>query len=158
MIHFLTGILTILLILSWNIQANTDETEYQPVLDQIKLCVSCHGDNGATLQPTFPILSGQHFYYLYVQLKDFKSGLRKNNVMGPIASQLEKSQMKLLAKYFSEQDWPNLGYRANPARKNIWRFEARQQQELDNVCNVIWVATKAIVVFHVLQGNIPNTC
>ena len=115
MIHFLTGILTILLILSWNIQANTDETEYQPVLDQIKLCVSCHGDNGATLQPTFPILSGQHFYYLYVQLKDFKSGLRKNNVMGPIASQLEKSQMKLLAKYFSEQDWPNIGYRTDSA-------------------------------------------
>ncbi len=29
-----------------------------------------------------PILAGQEFYYLYVQLKDFKSGLRKNAVMG----------------------------------------------------------------------------
>jgi cytochrome c553 len=67
------------------------------------------------LQPTFPILSGQHFYYLYVQLKDFKSGLRKNDIMGPIAAQLDKTQMKLLAKYFSEQNWPNIGFRTSSA-------------------------------------------
>jgi cytochrome c553 len=114
-IHFKSGLLTILLMLSWNLHPNADAPEYQPVLSQIKQCVSCHGENGATLQPTFPILSGQHFYYLYVQLKDFKSGLRKNEIMGPIASQLEKSQMKLLAKYFSEQNWPNIGYRTSSA-------------------------------------------
>lgn len=112
---FKTGVLTILLVLSWNLRANTDEAEYEPVLDQIRQCVACHGDNGVTLQTNFPILSGQHFYYLYVQLKDFKSGLRENEVMGPIASRLEKFQMKLLARYFSEQDWPNLGYRADSA-------------------------------------------
>jgi cytochrome c553 len=115
MTHYKTGVLTILLILSWNSHTNADAADYEPVLDQIKLCVSCHGENGATSQPTFPILSGQHFYYLYVQLKDFKSGLRKNDIMGPIASQLEKSQMKLLAQYYSEQDWPNVSYRADSA-------------------------------------------
>ncbi len=97
-IDFKTGALTILLMLSWNHHANADEAEYVSILIQIKQCIVCHGENGATLQPTIPILSGQHFYYLYVQLKDFKSGLRKNEIMGPIASQLEKSQMKLLAK------------------------------------------------------------
>jgi cytochrome c553 len=115
MIHYKTGVITILLILSWNPHKNADAADYEPVLDQIKLCVSCHGENGSTLQPTFPILSGQHYYYLYVQLKDFKSGLRKNDVMGPIASKLEKSQMKLLAQYYSEQDWPNESYRADSA-------------------------------------------
>ena len=115
MIHFETGVLTILLMLSWNHHANADEAEYASILIQVKQCAVCHGENGATLQPTIPILSGQHFYYLYVQLKDFKSGLRKNEIMGPIASQLEKPQMKLLARYFSEQDWPNLGYRADSA-------------------------------------------
>jgi cytochrome c553 len=35
--------------------------------------------------------------------------------MGSISAQFDKSQMKLLAKYFSEQDWPNIGYRANSA-------------------------------------------
>lgn len=115
MIHYKTGVITILLILSWNPHKNADAADYEPVLDQIKLCVSCHGENGSTLQPTFPILSGQHYYYLYVQLKDFKSGLRTNDVMGPIASKLEKSQMKLLAQYYSEQDWPNESYRADTA-------------------------------------------
>ncbi len=115
MIDFKTGVLTILLMLSGNHHAYADEAEYASILIQIKQCAVCHGENGATLQPVIPILSGQHFYYLYVQLKDFKSGLRKNNIMGPIASQLKKSQMKLLAKYFSEQDWPDLGYRANSA-------------------------------------------
>jgi cytochrome c553 len=115
MTHFKTGVLTILLMLSWSHHANADETEYASILIQIKQCTVCHGENGATLQPTIPILSGQHFYYHYVQLKDFKSGLRKNEIMGPIASQLEKPQMKLLAKYFSEQDWPNLGYRVDSA-------------------------------------------
>ena len=115
MIHFKTGILTILLMLSWNHYANANEDEYASVLNQLEICAGCHGDNSATLQPTIPILSGQHFYYLYVQLKDFKSGLRENEIMGPIASQLDKPQMKLLAKYFSEQDWPNIGYRADSA-------------------------------------------
>jgi cytochrome c553 len=115
MIHYKTGVLTILLMLSWNPHKNADAADYEPVLDQIKLCASCHGENGTTLQPTFPILSGQHFYYLYVQLKDFKSGLRANDIMGPIASQLDKSQMKLLAQYYSEQDWPNISYRADSA-------------------------------------------
>jgi len=115
MIDFKTGVLTILLMLSWNHHAKADEAEYAQLRIQIKQCVVCHGENGATLQPIIPILSGQHFYYLYVQLKDFKSGLRKNEIMGPIASQLEKPQMKLLAKYFSEQNWPNLGYRADSA-------------------------------------------
>ena len=111
--HYKAGVLTILLMLSWNPPTNANAADYEPVLSQIKLCASCHGDNGATLQPTFQILSGQHFYYLYVQLKDFKSGLRKNDIMGPIAEQLDKSKMKLLAQYYSEQDWPDIGFRAD---------------------------------------------
>lgn len=124
MVRFKLGALAILLTLPYilasyadqdRVPASADVAEYEPVNNQIKQCVTCHGDNGATLQPTFPILSGQHFYYLYVQLKDFKSGLRDNAIMGPIASPLSKSQMKLLAKYFSEQNWPNIGFRADSA-------------------------------------------
>jgi len=95
--------------------ANAETSEYEPVFDELKQCVTCHGEHGVTLQATFPILSGQHFYYLYVQLKDFKSGLRKNPVMGPIAANLAKSQMKLLAKYFSEQSWPKTAFRPDSA-------------------------------------------
>ena len=50
-----------------------------------------------------------------MQLKDFKSGLRQNDVMGPIAAKYDKSQMQLLAKYFSEQKWPNSKFVADAA-------------------------------------------
>lgn len=95
--------------------ASANTTEYEPVQNILKKCISCHGEHGTTLQPTFPIITGQHFYYLYVQLKDFKSGLRKNDIMGPIASELAKSQMKLLAKFFSEQNWPGIPFQSDAA-------------------------------------------
>ncbi|MFT5115149.1 MAG: cytochrome c553 [Parasphingorhabdus sp.] len=98
-----------------SLPATSDLSEYEPVLSELKQCIACHGADGVTLQPTFPILSGQHFYYLYVQLKDFKSGLRKNNIMSPIAADLSKSQMKLLAKYFSDQKWPAIGFKSDSA-------------------------------------------
>lgn len=83
--------------------------------DTLELCAACHGKNGASLQPEFPILAGQHFYYLYVQLKDFKSGFRKNEIMGPIAAELEKKDMKKLAQFYSKQKWPNIGFEVDPA-------------------------------------------
>ena len=86
---------------------------YAAVRDKLVTCTACHGENGAApIQPSYPILAGQHFYYTYVQLKDLKSGLRKNAVMNPIAAELEKSEMKLIAQYFAEQSWPAGGYRA----------------------------------------------
>ena len=46
-------------------------SEFAPIADLLEQCVACHGDKGASKKPEFPILAGQHFYYLYVQLKDF---------------------------------------------------------------------------------------
>lgn len=73
-------------------------------------CEVCHGERGASSQQQYPILAGQEFYYLYVQLKDFKSGLRAGPIMGPLAAVLEKEDMQLIAKYFSEQEWPDTDY------------------------------------------------
>ena len=71
-------------------------------------CAGCHGENGAApTQPEYPVLAGQEFYYLYVQLKDYNSGLRENAVMSPIAATLDKDQMKALAMHFSKQPWPD---------------------------------------------------
>ena len=44
---------------------------------------------------------------MYVQLKDLKSGLRDNEIMNLIASELEKQDMKDIAKYYSEKKWPS---------------------------------------------------
>jgi len=90
--------------------------EYAEVRDLLEICVYCHGLNSASREPGMPMLSGQHFYYTYVQLKDFKAGRRASEIMSPIAESLEKDQMKLIAKFFSEQHWPNLGYRGDPEK------------------------------------------
>ena len=48
--------------------------EYSAILDKLELCVGCHGEKGAATDTKYPILAGQHRYYLYVPLKDFQPG------------------------------------------------------------------------------------
>ena len=90
--------------------------EYAAVAEIIGSCEVCHGEYGASIQQQYPILAGQEFYYLYVQLKDFKSGLREDPIMGPLASALDKDQMQLVAEYFSKQSWPQTDYVADDKR------------------------------------------
>ena len=78
----------------------------------VALCTSCHGEDGRPIEPDIPIIWGQEYYYLYVQLKDYKSGLRANEIMSEIAAELSKDQMKAMAQHFSEKPWPTIGYRA----------------------------------------------
>ncbi len=82
---------------------------------KITLCESCHGANGLPSDPTIPIITGQEFYYLYVQLKDFKAGRRANSVMGGIVAPMEKEEMQALAQHFSEKKWPPVQFRADDA-------------------------------------------
>jgi cytochrome c553 len=90
--------------------------EYAAIRETIELCEGCHGKNGASTEGEFPVLAGQEFYYLYVQLKDFKSGLRKSEIMSPTVAELEKKEFKALAKFYSEQTWPNIGFKGDEAR------------------------------------------
>jgi len=64
-------------------------------------CAACHGDNGIALSPTWPTLAGQHEDYLRNALKQYRSGARKDPVMGPLASSLSDAEVDLLAHYFS---------------------------------------------------------
>ncbi len=54
----------------------------------VALCTSCHGEDGRPIEPDIPIIWGQEYYYLYVQLKDYKSGLRAHEIMNEIAADL----------------------------------------------------------------------
>lgn len=84
----------------------------QDLEETIALCTSCHGEDGRPIEPDTPIIWGQEYYYLYVQLKDYKSGLRANEVMAGIVADLSRDDMKALAQHFSEKPWPTIGYRA----------------------------------------------
>jgi cytochrome c553 len=51
----------------------------------------------------WPHLAGQHAPYLVKQMKDFKSGARKDPVMAPMAKPLSDQDMENLAAYFASQ-------------------------------------------------------
>jgi len=56
-----------------------------------------------------PVIWGQQLGYLFIELRDFKVGARKNDLMSPIAQGLDLSDLMPLAQYFSQKAWPNLG-------------------------------------------------
>lgn len=76
--------------------------------EQAALCATCHGQDGVPINKETPVIWGQNEGYFYLQLRDFKSGTRKNALMEPIAAALEKDDMLALAAYFSKLKWPNL--------------------------------------------------
>jgi cytochrome c553 len=67
------------------------------------VCVACHGADGNSIITANPRLAGQHPEYLAKQLNNFKSGERKNPVMGPMASTLSAEDVLGVAAYFGAQ-------------------------------------------------------
>jgi cytochrome c553 len=88
--------------------ASTDALAADPIEAKAKICATCHGENGVPQLKTTPVIAGQDAGYLFYQLRDFKSGSRKNDLMSPIAATLEREDLLPLAEYFSKQKWPNL--------------------------------------------------
>jgi cytochrome c553 len=67
-------------------------------------CAVCHGVDGSmTADPQYPKLAGQKAYYLRQQLRAFKSGARKSDIMSGPAHAITDAQMRELARYFSGQ-------------------------------------------------------
>jgi cytochrome c553 len=65
-------------------------------------CSACHGKDGKTpIDPSYPKLAGQHKDFLVRALKDYKSGARKNAVMGGQAAALSSNDMDNLAAYYA---------------------------------------------------------
>jgi cytochrome c553 len=80
----------------------------QSIEEKAKPCATCHGEQGIPINKETPVIWGQNEGYLFLQLRDFKSGARKNALMSPLAASLEREDMLALAAYFTKQKWPNL--------------------------------------------------
>jgi cytochrome c553 len=80
----------------------------ETIEEKAQLCAACHGENGIPQQKSTPVIWGQHQGYLYLDLRDYKSGARKNDIMSPLAQTLERDDMMALALYFSQKRWPDL--------------------------------------------------
>ena len=73
-------------------------------IEEIAVCVACHGKDGISIAPSFPNIAGQHEDYIYHSLKAYKNGTRNNAIMLGIAAGLSDDQMKKLSKYYSSFD------------------------------------------------------
>src|ERR1700692_4139817 len=80
----------------------------QTIEEKAQTCSACHGENGVPQQKDHPVIWGQQLGYLFIELRDFKVGARKNDLMSPIAQGLDPSDMMPLAQYFSQKPWPSL--------------------------------------------------
>jgi cytochrome c553 len=75
--------------------------------DKASVCSACHGEKGLPDDTAIPIIWGQNEGYLYLQLRDFQKGARKDDRMTPIAQSLSKEDTLALAAYFAGKPWPN---------------------------------------------------
>ncbi|HKM87749.1 MAG TPA: c-type cytochrome [Xanthobacteraceae bacterium] len=100
----------------------------QSIEEKAQICAACHGENGVPVEQSFPVpvIWGQQLGYLFFELRDFKSGARKNDQMTPIAEGLEQADLMALAQYFSKKPWPSL--RQPPAPADV----AAQAQRANN--------------------------
>jgi cytochrome c553 len=93
----------------------------QSIEEKAQICAACHGEAGVPPEQPFPVpvIWGQNLGYLFFQLRDFKTGARKNDVMTPIAETLERGDLMALAQYFSKRPWPNLQQKQPPAEEAV---------------------------------------
>ncbi len=103
----LVPVLCMALVWSWWLPSLSIADEVD-VSERIKLCEGCHGVSGVPVTQDIPVLTGQEYYYLYVQLKDYKAGRRANSIMSEIAKDMTKDEMKAFAEHFASMPWPRI--------------------------------------------------
>ena len=83
------------------------------------VCSACHGPNGNSVNPEWPKLAGQSAVYVAEQLRLFRSGVRSNPIMQPLAASLSDQDISDLAVYFEAQT--PAGLEADPS---YWQMGA----------------------------------
>lgn len=64
-------------------------------------CAVCHGANGISTQPDAPNLAGQPEAYLAAQLRAYRDGTRRHEVMSLMAKNLSDADIADLAAHFA---------------------------------------------------------
>lgn len=66
-----------------------------------QVCMVCHGALGLSNQPDAPHLAGQPEIYLAAQLRAYRSGARRHEVMGVMAKPLSDADIQNLAAWYA---------------------------------------------------------
>ena len=72
-----------------------------------EVCQACHGMDGlSAASAEYPKLAGQHRDYLAKALRDYKSGMRRNPIMGAMAQPLTAQDIDNMSAYYASQPGP----------------------------------------------------
>src|SRR5512146_2172335 len=89
----------------------------QPPADQlVASCTPCHGEKGASSEPTYPNIGGQTAGYLGSVMKWFQSGAYPSEDMAPLVKGYTDEQIRSLAKHFASQPWTYAQQKLDPAK------------------------------------------
>jgi cytochrome c553 len=116
----------------WPVAALAQDAEAGKVKAQA--CAACHGADGNSTAPLYPILAGQTARYIYLELRDFKEGRRSDPQMSPMAAPLSREDMFDLAAYFAAQKPRPADFKADPAR--VARGKAKADETLCTMCHL----------------------
>ena len=98
------------------VYAQMDQAQMAVAREKAQICVACHGPDGNSQNPDYPILAGQTWRYVYIELKDFKEGRRSDPQMSPIAATLSQEDMITLGNYFAAQKPLPINFQADGAK------------------------------------------
>jgi cytochrome c553 len=97
-------------------------------------CAACHGPDGNSVAPQFPILARQSARYLYLQLRDYKEGRRTEPSMDSIVQPLTREDMLDLAAFFAAQRPLATSFKVDEARAA--RGKAKAGETLCTMCHL----------------------
>ena len=80
----------------------------------IARCERCHGINGNSSDPRFPMLAGQDETYLKKALKSYASGVRDNTTMHAMADPLSAVDIERIGSFFATQQAKTVVYMQLP--------------------------------------------
>lgn len=73
----------------------------EKVVEEPEVCISCHGTNGLSELDEAPHLAGESTIYIETQLKAFRNGKRKHDIMTAIAEEMTDDEIRSSARWFS---------------------------------------------------------
>jgi cytochrome c553 len=72
----------------------------------LRLCASCHGENGVAIAPGIPHLAGQDRAYLVAAMRAYRDGARANPMMRAATGALADADIDALAAWYAAKPRP----------------------------------------------------
>jgi cytochrome c553 len=104
-----------------SVHAQMDPAQVAAAREKAQVCAACHGPDGNSQNPDYPILAGQTWRYIYIELKDFQEGRRSDPQMSPMAAGLSRDDMVALGNFFAAQKPLPIKFQADGAKVEAGR-------------------------------------